>query len=63
MIREIGLMISAYIVTRMMAMLGSGANIAAKIFAVITILVALVVCSDLLLRGLPQELPGGTTEN
>ena len=54
MIPEIGVMVGGYIVTRMVAMLGSGANVVAQIFAVITILVALVVCWDLLLRGLPE---------
>jgi hypothetical protein len=57
MIPEIGVMIGAYIVTRMVAMLGSGANIVAQVFAVITILVALVVCWDLLQPGLAPEQP------
>ena len=58
MIPDIGVMIAAYIVTRMVALLGqpqSQANLVAKVLAVITILVALVCGFDVALRGLTKQ--------
>lgn len=54
MIPDIGLMVAAYIVTRMFAIIFKDENhLALKIFAVITILVATVCAFDLLMRGTP----------
>jgi cytochrome b561 len=62
MLPDIGLMIAAYIVTRMVALLGQPrpqANPVAKVFAAITILVAVVCALDLVLRGviMPGNIP------
>ena len=61
MVPDIGILIAAYVFTRMVALLGtpitskSGFNgvaqVAAQIFAGLTLIVALVVGIDLLLRG------------
>ena len=54
MIPDIGLMIGAYIVTRMVALLGqpwSHANIVAKILAALTIIVTVICTGDLLMHG------------
>lgn len=54
MIPEIGVMIGAYIVTRMLShILKTNSNLhwLSASFAVVTILITLVVCYDLLLRG------------
>jgi hypothetical protein len=54
MIPDIGVMIGAYIVTRMAALLGQPsphANIGAKILAVLTIIVTVFCTGDLLLHG------------
>jgi hypothetical protein len=57
MIPDIGLMIAAYIVTRMIELLSSNSTIVAKIFAVITILVAVIATADLLLGGVRVQPP------
>jgi hypothetical protein len=57
---DIGLMIAAYIVTQMVLLLGQPrpqAHPVAQVFAVITILVALVCALDLALRGVPGNIP------
>jgi hypothetical protein len=65
MIPEIGIMVGAYIITRCVGLLGS-ANPVAQILAVLTVLVAGVVCFDLLGGGAAgvleqmQEQEGGT---
>jgi hypothetical protein len=54
MIPELAIMIGAYIVTRMIeSLLGSSGRwaILARISAVVTIVIALVVVADMLLRG------------
>jgi hypothetical protein len=54
MIPAIGFMIAAYIITRMVALLGQPspqANTAAKVMAVITIIVACICAADLLMTG------------
>ena len=55
MIPDIGLMIAAYIITRLVDLLGRAeANIVAKILAVLSILVVLVTTVDLLSHGTSQ---------
>ena len=62
MIPDIGVMIAAYILTRMWALVGqpntneSAALTFSKVLAVITMLVAVISGADLLLRGLPTSL-------
>ena len=54
MIPDIGLVIAAYLVTRMVALLGQPtphANIVAKTLAVLTIIVTIICAGDLLTRG------------
>jgi hypothetical protein len=54
MIPDIGVMIAAYIVTRMAALLGqplSNANPVAKFFALATAIVAIVTAADLIMKG------------
>ncbi len=54
MIPELAIMIGAYIVTRMLeSLLGSSGKrvILARVSAVVTIVIALVVIADMLLRG------------
>jgi hypothetical protein len=54
LIPDIGVMIAAYIITRMAALLGQPspeANVISKILAAITILVALFVSIDLVATG------------
>ena len=62
MIPDIGIMIAAYIITRMAQMFGQPSAMThpiAKVLAVITILVTIVLGLDLLLRGSAgfQSLP------
>jgi hypothetical protein len=60
MIPDIGLMVAAYIITRLTAMLGrpnESVNVVAKVFAIITILVTLVCVVDLLGHGLSAPSP------
>jgi hypothetical protein len=55
MIPDIGIMIAAYIVTRMAALLGQPtpqANVASKILAVLTIIVTIVCGFDLIVHGI-----------
>ena len=54
MIPEIGVMVGAYIVTRMLELIvgpNSRAAVITRAFAIVTILVSLVVIADLALRG------------
>lgn len=54
MVPDIGVMIAAYIVTRMVALLGRPSpdtNIVAKILAALTIIVAVICAGDLFVRG------------
>jgi hypothetical protein len=56
MIPNIGIIIAAYVVTRMVALLGQSgphANIVAKVFAVITIVITIICALDLMIRQLP----------
>ena len=56
MIPDIGMMIAAYIITRMAAMLGQPlqqANVTAKIFGGVTILITLICALDLLTKTTP----------
>jgi hypothetical protein len=60
MIPDIGVMIAAYIFTRMAALLGQpspNANVLAKVFAVITMIVATLIAFDLIARGTSVNLP------
>lgn len=60
MIPDIGLMVAAYIVTRLTAMLGQpneSVNIVAKIFCGIAILVTVVCVADLLSHGTSVPSP------
>jgi hypothetical protein len=62
MIPEIGIMVGAYIITRMMYLLLLGrdaqkATIAIKIFAAITLLIAGFVCLDLFIGSLTATTP------
>jgi hypothetical protein len=57
MIPEIGLMIGAYVVTRMVAQFGSTVNPIAQALGVITILVTLFVCAGLFGTGTSAGLP------
>jgi hypothetical protein len=59
MIPDIGIMMAAYIVTRMVGMLGqpnAQANVIAKVLAVITILITLGAAADLLQKGSSTNL-------
>jgi hypothetical protein len=54
MIPDIGIMVAAYIVTRMVTLLGppsSQANFVAKAFSVVTIVITLFCTLDLLVHG------------
>ena len=54
MIPDIGIIIAAYVITRMAELVGSrDAPLMARIFAVVTVLVTLAAGVDLLARGLP----------
>ncbi len=58
MIQAIGLMVGAYILTRMVDMLGKGdVSVIAKIFSVATILVVLFGCFVLIFGGAVPALP------
>ncbi len=55
MIAEIGIMIGAYIITRMTSLIGQkteGKVSVTEVFAAITILVTAFICFDLFVRGL-----------
>jgi hypothetical protein len=57
MIPDIGVMIGAYIFTKMFSLLTrkeSKESVATKIFAVITILITIFIVLDLLLSGAPK---------
>lgn len=57
MIPDIGLMVGAYVITRMISFLtrmqDRAESAVVKVFAVITILVTLVCVADLMMRGKP----------
>ena len=57
MIPDIGLMVGAYVVTRMVSFLTRKGNMAesvvVKVLAVITVLVTVICVADLLMRGQP----------
>jgi hypothetical protein len=60
MIPDIGIMVAAYIVTRMVALLGRSsaqANFVTKVFAVLTIVITLFCTLDLLVRGVTVPTP------
>jgi hypothetical protein len=60
MIPDIGLMIAAYVITRLTAMLGqplAETNVIAKIFCVIAIVITVVSTGDLLQHGV--SIPTG----
>ena len=59
MIPDIGVMIAAYIITRMIQMIGlprDRANVATKVFATLTIVVTVICVLDLVIRGSPTSL-------
>ena len=56
MIPDIGLMVGAYIITRMTELLGSEANVITKVFAVFTLLLTAIALFDLM-AGSPSIEP------
>jgi len=60
MIPDIGIMVAAYIVTRMVALLCQPppqANFVTKAFSVVTIVITLFCTLDLLVRGVTVPIP------
>ena len=60
MIPDIGVMIAAYIVTRMAALIGqpsADANSVAKVLAILSIIVTVICTADLLARGVNISPP------
>jgi hypothetical protein len=62
MIVEIGIMVGAYIITRMISFVTRtgerSESILTKIFAVLTVLVTVIIVADLLLRGVTSTAEG-----
>jgi hypothetical protein len=56
MIAEIGVMIAAYIITRMVELLGKPASRVAKVLGVVTVVVAALIAADLIV-GRPMVPP------
>lgn len=53
MLPDIGIMVGLYIITRMLYLVKKNDSVLVRIFAVITIIAAVLCTLDLLLRGVP----------